>query len=118
MFDCEIEGRSLDTPDGTVYCMNVRDLREVMQKYISDEFAEYVSLLINESEADIAYEKARAETDADAIAEENDYLRSQLLEAREIIDSLAKEIEVKQRLNKQDFYLKLVALSRTIDSVL
>ena len=115
MFDYEIEGRVLETPDSYTYCSNVRDLRDVMEKYISYDFAEYVSRIINENKADEAYEEARAYTDADAIDAENEVLRSQLLEVKEILDNISDEILTKTRLNKQDLYLKLVALSMAIN---
>lgn len=118
MFDYEIEGRVLETPDSYTYCRNVRDLRDVMEKYISYDFAEYVSQLINENKADEAYEEARAYTDADAIAEENDALRGQILGVKEILDNIADEILTKTRLNKQDLYLKLVAISMAINEAL
>ena len=118
MEDYEFESRMLDTPDGVVYVSDTAELRDVMTKYISAEFGEFVTSLINDCESERVYAEERAQTDADAIAEENDYLRSQLLEVQNVVDSLANEIEEKQRLNKQDFYLKLVALSRTINTVL
>ena len=118
MFDYDIEAQMLDTPDGTTYCANVRDLREVMEKYISVEFANYVSLLINQSEEDTAYEIARANTDADAIAEENDYLRSQLSDTEEILTQITEDITEKQRINKNDLFNKLLALIDAINTVL
>lgn len=118
MIDYEIEGTSLDTPDGRVYCMNVRDLREVMEKHISAEFGEFVSFLINESSEDTAYETARAYTDADAIAEENDYLRTQLQETQEVIESITDDIVSKQRINKDELFHKLLALSQAINECL
>lgn len=118
MKDIEIAQVSLDTPDGLMTFFDTRDIREVLEKYVGSEFASYITDMIIEADEENAYEVARANTDADAIAEENDYLRSQLLDTQNIIDDMANDIAEKQRINKQDLYHKLIALSEAINEVL
>lgn len=113
-----IEQETLSTPDGTVTILDTRDILDVLDKYVGHEFASYVVSIIDESENERAYEEARAQTDADAIAEENDELRSELLDAQNIIDEMANDIIDSKRLNKQEMYKKLVNLSSAIQEVL
>lgn len=118
MNDIEIAQVTLDTPDGPVTFLNTRDIREVLEKYIGYEFASYVSDFLIEVDEEQAYAEARAYTDADAIAEENDYLRTQLLETQEILTQITDDITQKQRLNKNDLFNKLLALIDAINTVL
>jgi hypothetical protein len=118
MNDIEIAQVTLDTPDGPVTLLNTRDIREVIEKYIGYEFASYISEFLVEVDEEEAYAKERACTDADAIAEENDYLRTQLLETQEILTQVTDDITQKSRLNKNDLFIKLLALVDSINTVL
>lgn len=118
MSDIEVSQVTLDTPDGPVTILNTRDIREVLEKYVGYEFASYISEFLIEVDEEQSYAEARAETDADAIAEENDYLRDQLLETQEILTQITDDITQKQRLNKNDLFVKLLALIDSINTVL
>lgn len=118
MKDIDIAQVTLDTPDGPVTFLNTRDIREVLEKYVGYEFASYISEFLVEADEEEAYARERAETDADAIAEENDYLRSQLVETQEVITQITDDITQKQRLNKNDLFNKLLALIDAINGVL
>jgi len=118
MNDIEIAQVTLDTPDGQVTLLNTRDIREVLEKYIGYEFASYISEFLIEVDEEEAYAKERAYTDADAIAEENDYLRTQLVETQEILTQITDDITQKSRLNKNELFNKLLALVDSINTVL
>lgn len=118
MKDIDIAQVTLDTPDGPVTLLNTRDIREVLEKYVGYEFASYISEFLVEVNEEETYAKERACTDADAIAEENDYLRSQLVETQEVLTEITDDITQKQRLNKNDLFNKLLALIDSINTVL
>jgi hypothetical protein len=118
MNDIEIAQVTLDTPDGPVTLLNTRDIREVLEKYVGYEFASYISNCLIEVDEEQAYAEARAYTDADAIEEENGYLRGQLLEVQEILTQITDDITQKSRLNKNDLFIKLLALIDSINTIL
>ena len=91
------------TPDGPQMIMSVEDIRQIIDKYIGMEFANYIADMIYEMDAVVAYEEARATTDADAIAGENDELRTQLMDAADIIEEMLED----EKLTKAKMISKL-----------
>ena len=105
---------TLDTVDGPITFLNTRDIEEVLEKYIGYEFASYMTAMITEVEEDKLYAEARAYTDADAIAEENDALRSQLRDVEDSLNSIMDMITEKKRLDKADL---IGRLKRTAEGI-
>ena len=101
---------TLQTPDGIETMWSDRDVIEAIDKYIGMEFANYIKERLDEADATIVYQQARAETDADSLQSDVEKLESELRDAADIIEEMLED----EKITKAKMISKLNVLEQDI----
>lgn len=94
------------------FIMQDKDAVDLIRDYISDELAQYVSdklIEFDETEYRNAQEFA---TDFHAIEKENEELRDELFDIKEILENLSSDLESGKRISKKVVIEKLDGLTQ------
>lgn len=112
----------IQTKGGLVTVHSERDMVDVIEAQMGHEFATFMSNYLDawDYEAMLAKElaKEKARTDEEAVMEENDSLRSELLEVIAMLEQWQVMIEDSKRLDKNKLYSQMANLEKQIHGML
>lgn len=112
------EGHVVETPNGYRTIHTDTDLLDVIGECCGKEVQDLVDETLEDLCAENVYEKERAHTDADSYEASCEEYRDMLLEVREFIEQIMRNMEDHPRMKKDTIYCELSRIPRKITAAL